>query len=299
MRCDLHIHSIASGRCTTPLLDRVSKESYNLPAQVYARCKELGMSIVTLTDHDSIDAAETLRCHPDFFVSEEVTCQMPSGTQVHIGVYNLSERDHLELQRRRKDFVSLVMYLTEQKLFFSVNHVFSGLTGRREAEDFHWLASYVPAFETRNGQMSTEANRQALALAPEARKDWDWGKRFAHDEGRWPYPHGSQGSEEHLRILCGPACKARPRSRRERELRRPDRGRLPDHSRRVPGKACDAGFAATDRPGAGLYGWTLDERTMVLQEVGGALCKCRRSPAHAVGPGPRSRTSLRLVLGGS
>jgi predicted metal-dependent phosphoesterase TrpH len=165
MRCDLHIHSIASGMCTTPLLDRVSKESYNLPDEVYARCKELGMSIVTLTDHDSIDAAEKLRCHPDFFVSEEVTCQMPSGTEVHIGVYNLSERDHAELQRRRKDFVSLVMYLTEQKLFFSVNHIFSGLTGRRETEDFRWFASYVPAFETRNGQMCREANRQAQSLA--------------------------------------------------------------------------------------------------------------------------------------
>ena len=165
MRCDLHIHSIASGMCTTPWLDRVSKESYNLPDEVYAHCKRLGMSIVTLTDHDSIDAAEKLRGHPDFFVSEEVTCQMPSGTEVHVGVYNIGERDHVEIQRRRKDFVSLLMYLTEQKLFFSVNHVFSGLTGRRDADDFHWFASYVPAFETRNGQMCAEANRQAAALA--------------------------------------------------------------------------------------------------------------------------------------
>jgi predicted metal-dependent phosphoesterase TrpH len=123
------------------------------------------MAIVTLTDHDSIDAAEGLRHHSDFFVSEEVTCRMPSGTEVHIGVYNLSERGHLEIQRRRRDFVSLVMYLTEQKLFFSVNHIFSGLTGRRDVDDFHWFASYVPAFEIRNGQMCTEANRQAKALA--------------------------------------------------------------------------------------------------------------------------------------
>ena len=135
MRCDLHIHSTASGMCTTPGLDRLCKESYNQPDEVYARCKALGMSIVTLTDHDSIDAAENLRRHPDFFVSEEATCRMPSGTEVHIGVYNLTERDHMEIQRRRKDFVSLVMYLTEQKLFFSVNHIFSGLTGRREEEE--------------------------------------------------------------------------------------------------------------------------------------------------------------------
>jgi hypothetical protein len=123
------------------------------------------MSIVTLTDHDSIDAAEELRGHPDFFVSEEVSCRMPSGSEVHIGVYNLRERDHLEIQRRRADFVSLVMYLTEQKLFFSVNHVFSGLTGRRNEDDFHWFASYVPAFEIRNGQMWQKANRHAQALA--------------------------------------------------------------------------------------------------------------------------------------
>jgi predicted metal-dependent phosphoesterase TrpH len=151
--------------CNTPLLERLCKESYNRPGEVYARCKELGMSIVTLTDHDSIDAAEELRGYPDFFVSEEVTCRMPSGSEAHIGVYNLRERDHLEIQRRRADFVSLVMYLTEQKLFFSVNHVFSGLTGRRNEDDFHWFASYVPAFEIRNGQMWKKANRHAQALA--------------------------------------------------------------------------------------------------------------------------------------
>ena len=170
MRCDLHIHSTASGMCNTPLLERVCKESYNQPSEVYARCKQMGMSIVTLTDHDSIDAAEELRHYPDFFVSEEVTCRMPSGTEVHIGVYNLCERDHLEIQRRRQDFVSLVMYLTEQKLFFSVNHVFSCLTGKRDEDDFHWLASYVPALEIRNGQMWEKANRHAQALAKRLNK---------------------------------------------------------------------------------------------------------------------------------
>jgi predicted metal-dependent phosphoesterase TrpH len=123
------------------------------------------MSMVTLTDHDSIDAAEALRQHPDFFLSEEVTVRMPSGTEAHIGVYGMAERDHVEIQRRRNDFISLLMYLTERKIFFSANHVFSGLTGRREAEDFRWFESYVPAFETRNGQMWPKANDSAATLA--------------------------------------------------------------------------------------------------------------------------------------
>lgn len=170
MRCDLHVHSTASGMCDTPLLNLVCRESYNRPDEVYLRCKQRGMSIVTVTDHDSIEAAEGLRRYPDFFVSEEVTCRMPSATLVHIGVYNLSDRDHLEIQGRRNNFVSLLMYLTEQKLFFSVNHMFSGLTGKRDAEDFQWFASYAPAFEVRNGQMWRPANKQAQRLAKRLNK---------------------------------------------------------------------------------------------------------------------------------
>ncbi|HXY25710.1 MAG TPA: PHP-associated domain-containing protein [Candidatus Acidoferrum sp.] len=165
MRCDLHVHTIASGMFTAPVLNRICRESYNDPGDVYNLLKRRGMSVVTVTDHDSIEAAEALRSHSDFFLSEEVTVRMPSGTEMHLGVYGLSERDHIEIQRRRADFISLLMYLTERKLFFSVNHVFSGLTGRREEEDFRWFESYVPAFETRNGQMFQEANESATRLA--------------------------------------------------------------------------------------------------------------------------------------
>ena len=127
--------------CDTPGLRRICRESYNDPAEVYDRCKRLGMSIVTLTDHDSIAATESLRKHTDFFLSEEVTVEMPTGTQVHLGVYGITERDHAEIQRRRNDFIALLMYLTERKIFFSANHMFSSLTGRRDVEDFNWFAS--------------------------------------------------------------------------------------------------------------------------------------------------------------
>jgi hypothetical protein len=79
MRCDLHVHSTASGMCNTPGLSRVCRESYNEPQEVYDRLKRLRMSMVTVTDHDSIDAAEVLRRYPDFFLSEEVTVRLPSG----------------------------------------------------------------------------------------------------------------------------------------------------------------------------------------------------------------------------
>jgi predicted metal-dependent phosphoesterase TrpH len=127
------------------------------------------MNLFTLTDHDSIEGAEQLRQHPDFFVSEELTCKMPSGTEVHIGVYDVSERQHAQLQQRRNDLVALLMYLTERRLFFSINHVFSSVTGRRELEDFAWFQEYFPAVEIRNSHMLERANQQAAQLA----KQWD------------------------------------------------------------------------------------------------------------------------------
>src|SRR6202163_1269883 len=143
MRCDLHVHSVASGMCSPPVLDRICRESYNDATEVYKRLKKLGMAIVTITDHDSIDAAEVLRRYPDFFLSEEVTVKMPSGTLMHLGVYGINERDHAEIQRRRNDFIALLMYLTERKLFFGVKHVFSGLTGRRDGGVLGGFASFV------------------------------------------------------------------------------------------------------------------------------------------------------------
>ena len=93
--------------CTFPLVKAFCRESYNEPLAVYEKLKRLGMDLVTVTDHDSIDAVETLRPRPDFFLSEEVTCTLPSGTELHVGVYDITERDHAEMARRRTDFALL------------------------------------------------------------------------------------------------------------------------------------------------------------------------------------------------
>ena len=66
--------------CTIPLLNKVCRECYNDPREVYETLKRRGMDLVTVTDHDSIDAVECLRRYPDFFLSEEVSCRTSSGT---------------------------------------------------------------------------------------------------------------------------------------------------------------------------------------------------------------------------
>src|ERR1700704_1315390 len=129
MKRDLHVHTMHSGMCTVPVFKRICRESYSDPLEVYDTLKRRGMDLVTITDHDSIDAAEALRHHPDFFLSEEVTCRTSRGTELHVGVYDLAERDHIQIQRRRDDLAALFAFLDQRDLLFSINHAFSGLTG--------------------------------------------------------------------------------------------------------------------------------------------------------------------------
>jgi predicted metal-dependent phosphoesterase TrpH len=166
----MHVHSYFSGPCTTPIVGKFCRESYNDPNEVYAMLQRRGMNLFTLTDHDCIEGSEPLRKNPNFFLSEELTCRMPSGTEVHIGVYDFHERQHIQLQQRRTDLVSLLMYLTERRLFFSINHVFSSVTGRRERDDFAWFQEYFPAVETHNSHMLQQANEHASNLAKRWKK---------------------------------------------------------------------------------------------------------------------------------
>ncbi len=166
----MHVHSWYSGMCLPPPFRGLCRESYSQPEDVYHRLKRRGMDLVTLTDHDSIEGADELRRYPDFFTSVEVTCTLPSGAAIHAGVYDVSERQHAEIQRRRDDFPALVAYLREQGLFFSLHHFFSGLTGARKREDFASCGFAFPAVETRNGHMLPGSNGQAARYARRLRK---------------------------------------------------------------------------------------------------------------------------------
>jgi predicted metal-dependent phosphoesterase TrpH len=164
MKCDLHVHTVYSGMCTVPLMNRICKESFTSPEEAYAKLKRLGMGLVTITDHDSMGVVQVLGKHPDFFASEEVTVELPGGSEAHVAVYDLNERQHGEVQRRAKDMPSFIAYCREQDLFFSINHVFSSLTGSRTEADFELFAEHFPGMEVRNAAMLRSANRAASDL---------------------------------------------------------------------------------------------------------------------------------------
>ncbi len=170
MKCDLHLHTWYSGMCSVPVVNRVCRECYTDAGEAYDKLKRLGMGLVTVTDHDSIGSAEILGRHSDFFLSEEVTLTLPGGTEAHVGVYDITERQHVRLQQLRHDGEAFLAYVEQQRLFFSINHVFSSLTGPRTEADFALFLDRFPGMETRNAAMLAMANRAAERLAARWRK---------------------------------------------------------------------------------------------------------------------------------
>jgi predicted metal-dependent phosphoesterase TrpH len=170
MRCDLHVHSRHSGTLGLRLFGEAARESYSDPLEVHAAARARGMDLVTLTDHDSIDGAlELRRRFADSFVSEEVTCRVPGGREVHIGVFGIDEVMHARIAGLRSDVEALFAYLAEHDVPACFNHPFSALTGPRETADLLTVFRGVTLVETRNGLMPESVNRSAELAARAAR----------------------------------------------------------------------------------------------------------------------------------
>ena len=167
MRCDLHVHSQFSGRCMIPVLRHLIDESYWSPEQVYAEARRRGMDLVTLTDHDTIEGALRLAGRRDVFISEEVSCLLPGGRQLHLGVYDLDEGQHEAVTARRSDPEALFAYLAEQRLPVSLNHPFSALTGDRLTSDLTLAFAHVGLVEGLNGMLPEATNGWAKRAALE------------------------------------------------------------------------------------------------------------------------------------
>jgi predicted metal-dependent phosphoesterase TrpH len=169
VRCDLHLHSSASGPAEG-WLGLLARESYSEPRAVYGAARRRGMDLVTLTDHDAIAGALEIASLPGTFVSEEVSCTLPGGRLLHVGVFGITEAQHEIIARRRADAEALFAYLAEERIPAAVNHPFSALTGSRATEDFHRALAGLDLVETLNGMMSAALNARAARAGRAARR---------------------------------------------------------------------------------------------------------------------------------
>jgi predicted metal-dependent phosphoesterase TrpH len=166
LKLDAHVHTFHSGNTTIKPLDRIVKESYNSPENLYRLAKARGMDLVTITDHDSISGVLTIADRSDVIIGCEITALFPKdGVRCHIGVLGINEAQHREAQRLRGNALELVKYLRQQEIFSTLNHLASLSAGRMNASHVFSLLPWVEALETRNGTRHPSQNRTASALA--------------------------------------------------------------------------------------------------------------------------------------
>ncbi len=152
-RCDLHLHSSASvGSDEWYTRFFGCPESFAEPARQYELCKARGMSLVTLTDHDTIEGGLTLLDRPDFFLSEEVTAIFPeNGCVMHVLTWNITPTQHDEIQARRRDIYRLCEYLDREGIAHGLAHPLLSPNWKLDAEVVEKVLLLFPTLEGVNG----------------------------------------------------------------------------------------------------------------------------------------------------
>jgi predicted metal-dependent phosphoesterase TrpH len=182
LRADLHVHTCHSKIAgTMPFLG--SRDCYSSPADVYRVAKARGMDLVAFTDHDSIDGAlELLAARPglrDVIVGEEVSCAWPGhDIAVHLGVYDMTESLHRDIQPLRRNVFEVAARLRDAAVFFSLNHLLHFYRRQIPFDRYLELLDAVPAVEVRNGTMLM-AHNALVASMVERRRLTDSASRLA------------------------------------------------------------------------------------------------------------------------
>lgn len=160
MKIDLHLHSKYSRRPSEWILKKLGcPESFTEPADLYRIAKSKGMSLVTITDHNSIEGCLEIAHMEDTFVSEEVTTYFPdTGCKLHVLVYNIDENIHRAIQKIRENVFDLVTYLNTKCVTHALAHPLYSVNGRLTIEEFEKCLLLFKNLEL-NGARSEEQNR--------------------------------------------------------------------------------------------------------------------------------------------
>jgi glycosyltransferase involved in cell wall biosynthesis len=193
-KIDFHLHSYASNVTDYYAANAFAiPESYSDPLKLYPLLKQRGMTLVTLTDHNSIDGAlEMLDAGlPDVFISSEMTTTFPEdGCNIHITIANVTPEQFKEANRLRRNVYEMVAYLDMQiseerqrnpernRIAYFMTHPLMstqnrpyGREGSLTLEHIEKAMLLCSAFEIQNGGRTKTVNdltaRLLMSLTPE------------------------------------------------------------------------------------------------------------------------------------
>jgi glycosyltransferase involved in cell wall biosynthesis len=165
-RCDLHVHSVYSSDSGNFALRRARLgESYTPPERVYETCVRRGMTLFTISDHNTVEGALRIADRPNAFLSEEVTTRFPEDdVPLHVLVWNLSEEDHVDLQELRPSVYALVDFLIARRLPHALAHPLYRMGPPLTMAHVERMMLLFRVWEVRNGARPSSSNVLADAL---------------------------------------------------------------------------------------------------------------------------------------
>ena len=140
-------------------------ESYTSPERLYETCIRRGMTIVTVSDHNTLDGALRIADRPNTFLSEEVTTRFPEDdVPLHVLVWGLTEEDHRDLQPLRPSVYALVDFLIASELPHALAHPLYRMGPPLTIGHIERMMLLFKVWEVRNGARPASSNLLAEAF---------------------------------------------------------------------------------------------------------------------------------------
>jgi glycosyltransferase involved in cell wall biosynthesis/predicted metal-dependent phosphoesterase TrpH len=210
-KADLHVHSKYSDHPSEWFLQRLgTNESYTEPEFIYTMAKRQGMTFVTITDHNKLDASLILKeKYPDeVFTGVESTAYFPEDRcKIHILIFGIDEKQFAEIQHLRKDIYNLRDFLKQEKIVHSVAHPTFSVNGKISFPHLEKLMILFDIFEGINGGRNLINNETwmntASLLTPDHISDL-YKKYRIEPFSDTPWIKGfTAGSDDHAGLFMG------------------------------------------------------------------------------------------------
>lgn len=132
-----------------------------------------GMTLVTISDHNTLDGALRIAELPSTFLSVEVTTCFPEDeVPLHVLVWNLSEENHLDLQPLRASVYELTSFLRARGLVHALAHPLYRMGPPLTVSHVERMMLLFDVWEGRNGARPRESNELACRLAAAVRPEY-------------------------------------------------------------------------------------------------------------------------------
>ena len=137
-KADLHLHSRFSDRPSEWILRKLGiPDSLSDPRKLYESLRANGHDFVTLTDHNTLGAAQELRGLEGFIPGMEITTYFQEDScKVHLLAWNLGAAEAAEVEKLRPNLYELSAFLRKERLVHAVAHPLIHLDGKMKADHF-------------------------------------------------------------------------------------------------------------------------------------------------------------------